>query len=286
MKNNNVVLYGDGVFSDGNAHKEYEAIVNSGFTSIILWTIHPHEQGDLYYNNDPIVKEGVFQVEKFGQVSKIIQDLKAAGKVKQVLCCIGSWGVADFANIKKMMDDGQEQALFNNFQVLIDNLKIDGFDFDLEESPYEFYKDVVVNLTLAFGRMGKFSTYCPYMDSDFWINCLEDVYKRNNSQQLVRWWNLQCYAGGGGNDPKAWVELIRKKQQSLGISDPDAFIIPGYGSSEKSPADIQREFSNIKKHWPGIDGGFIWNYGDIVKRNDGTTPKDYADAIIHGLGSK
>ncbi|TMQ12998.1 MAG: hypothetical protein E6J90_29535 [Deltaproteobacteria bacterium] len=57
------LLYGSGLFgrnTPGKNAAELTALRESGFTTVILWTIHVDPDGTLVYNNTVIVRDGVF----------------------------------------------------------------------------------------------------------------------------------------------------------------------------------------------------------------------------------
>jgi hypothetical protein len=283
----NAVLYEYGLFDDEDKYcknqQQFKAILNSGFTTVILWTIHVNEKGDLYYNDNLIVQNGMFE-KQYDYLPKLINNLKSGNLVKTVVLGLSSGGTSDFKHIKDMFASSTgKEILLNNFKVLVDELPIDGFDFDLEEFPLENYTDTIVQLTLELDKYVKIITYCPYCDEDFWLDCLVQVYAKNNSNQIVSWFNLQCYDGGSGNNPEVWAKKIISYPSPLGILDSEAFIVPGYWCLYQSPEEVQDIFRELKKTDQGINGGFIWNSSDIFKvKHD---PKDYAQAILQGLDS-
>jgi len=293
----NIVLYAWNLFGQSSSPstgtpvvtpEQSDQLLNSGFTTVILWTLHIEANGDFVYNDIPIVREGTFS-DQFSGMSQDITKLKSSGGVKKVFLGIGSGGVSDYHNITNLLQtQNGQQTLQNNFKALLEAIPIDGFDFDLEEFDQD-YTNTIVKLTLMLNEnYGKEITYCPYNIPDFWLDCLAKVYQENNQKQIVSWFNLQCYAGGAYNDPEAWVNKIKNYQSPLGISDESAFIIPGYWvkpEGDKCPSDICQTFSNLK-----VKGGFIWNTKDIFASEDSptlcsspTTPTDYANAIINGL---
>ncbi len=295
----NVVLYGSGLFGDSDPsvnQQQLQELQNSGFTTVILWTLHVHENGDFYYNDTLAVQNGTISSQLNPDLPQLITALKSGGTVNKVFFCIGSGGVSDYQAIKALLASPQgTQILQQNFQALVNAFPIDGFDFDLEEFPLSDYTDTIVQLTLMLNQSyGKAITYCPYTDEDFWLNCLALVYTKNNNQQIVSWFNLQCYAGGSGNDPMEWASQIVDYASPLGISDPTGFIVPGYWARHKPtgpydepgecPASICHTFSTLD-----LKGGFIWNSGDIFKSeasglcSGSMAPSAYASAIINGL---
>lgn len=275
----NVVLYGQGLLNSDQStnQRQLEAIQNSGFTTVLLLTIHVWPNGDLYYGDTPAVQNGTVRLPP--EISTLIQGLREGG-VQNVLASIGSADAADFEHLKALLATTLGmQTLNKNFRALVDALDIDGFDFDLEEFPLAGYADTIVKLTLmlsAFGKRG-IITYCPYNNENFWLICLAGVYSSSGNRQLVKWINLQCYSGSAGNDPNVWAQQMRSFSQRLGISDPDAFIVPGYSAGQQSPADIQETLSGLV----GLSGAFIWNLGDILSRKQ--LPVDYAQVIVAGL---
>lgn len=284
------------------------ALSTSGFTTGILWALHVAANGDFIYNNgNPMISGGQLQ-SGLSDLPGLLSTLKS-GTVNQLLFSIGGWTCeSDYVNIGNLINQygiGSQNPLYQNFQALATSLYIDGIDFDLEanSSPppyghsYSYYTDTVVQLTLMLKGLGLEATYCPYMDENFWLNCMAQVYSQNNNQQVVSWWNLQCYAGGSGNSPSDWVTQMKNYPSPLGVSNPAAFIVPGYWCQNGTNCDqgdcpntIQQTFAGLTKTDNGINGGFIWNSGDIFScENSGQcggssmTPQAYAQAIINGL---
>ncbi|KAF6244928.1 glycosyl hydrolase family 18 protein [Nitrosopumilus sp. b2] len=276
LKNRNTVLYGSGLFDDPS-NPTAEDIAESGFTTVILWTLHIHSDGTFYYNNTKAVDDQGKVTDSILKMKNDVDQIRE-GQVSNVLFCIGSADVGDFKNISALLGttEGTEK-LRSNFTALSDALEIDGFDFDLEEFPLDNFKDTIATLTLMLSNIGKKSiiTYCPYTDQTFWNNCLTDAYHNNN--QLVSWLNVQCYSGGSGNSPSQWAEQIPK---NIGIDNPAAFVVPGYNANDGSKY-IQSIFERLSKSDAGIDGGFIWNSSEIS--TSGEKPAALAQAIIKGL---
>lgn len=285
----NIVLYGSGLFGRDvppTNVAQLAALVESGFTSVILWTLHVDADGTLVYNDTVIVRDGVFAAT-FLYLSPLVNQLKTApgSSVRAVLFCVGSGGVNDFHNIQSLLATKEGKlTLSRNFHALSSALPIDGYDFDDEDL---FDPTTTAALTeLLCGGNQMIITYCPYFgEATPWNAAIEAVYTWDQQQnpvlgQSVRWWNLQCYSGGAGNDPATWVRQLSTK---AGISDAPAYIVPGYDASLQSPSSIQETFSGLASSDPGIAGGFIWNSSAIFSSS--FTPKDYAQAIRAGLGA-
>ena len=73
-----------------------------------------------------------------------------------------------------------------------------------------------------------------------------------------------------------------QSQGNAGITAPAAYIVPGYDASVQNPSSIEQTFRALAKSDPGITGGFVWNSSAIF--GSSYTPRDYAQAIITGLG--
>lgn len=264
----------------------------SGFTTIIAWALHVNANGDLSFNNTTIVSSGAY-VGNAAWPNQLGSLKQGKTSVNRLLFSVGGWGVQDFANIQALINSqgtGPSSILYQNFQALKSAIPaIDGIDYDDEEYPYD--QSSLVSFSLMLQTIGYSQvTFCPYMDSAFWVSLLSAV----NSQApgLVTGFNLQCYAGGAGNSPQDWINAI---QQQMGSSFPAAsFVYPGlwcrHGQSCNEglcPDEITAAFS----HWKstGIQGGFIWMYDDILSCLKSATCSGpmgaaaYASGIVQGL---
>lgn len=282
----NIVLYGSGLFgrnTPGKNAAELTLLQQSGFTTVILWTLHVDADGTLVYNDTVIVQDGVFAAT-FLYLPDLVNQLTAAGSsVQNVVFCIGSGGVSDFTNIQALLaTDAGKLTLSRNFHALSSALPISGYDFDDEDLYDAGTLATLSELLCANNQM--IITYCPYALQDTWNQAVQNVYTWDQAQnpplgQSVQWWNLQCYSGGAGNDPAQWVKSL---PTDAGIADPAAYIVPGYDASLQDPASIEQTFQGLAQSDPGITGGFVWNSSAIFASP--YTPYDYAQAIINGLG--
>lgn len=289
-----VALYGSGLFNETNPSPPYAEqitqLTTGGFTTVILWSIHVHANGDFYYNDTLMVSGGVLQL---GSDFAANVNALVAGGVKEILLSVGAWGTTDdFVNLQATWDTAGAE----NLKALAAAFPVTAVDFDYESQ--SGYTDpeaaMIVDLTLKVSSIGMGVTYCPYMDKPFWMQCLQQSYQQNGNVQPVRWMNLQCYAGGAGNDPTHWVTAVRNA--NAGISDPGAFVVPGYwvagGQGDTCPAQLQSTFEGLQGS--GINGGFLWNSSDLFQYESSnsptcggsTYPVDYANAIVNGLGGQ
>lgn len=297
----NLIIYGSGLFGRNTLtlnNQQLTEIQGSGFTTVILWALHVDSAGDFYYNNTLMVQNGNF-TNQFSYLPALLNDLKdpERSSVRTVLFSIGGWDVGDFKNIQNLLASTTgQQTLFHNFDALFTALPLDGFDFDCEESGIDV--QTIVTLTIKLGSMG-LVTYCPYdQAATFWIPCLESVYQQNPAKQIVSWMNLQCYAGGAGNNPKDWVDQIDPAK--TGIDAPVTFVNPGYEcvysdggfcNAGDCPSTIQAIFTKLSTETDkGIQGGFIWNSSGLFScENSGQcsgqnmNAQAYALAMDNGL---
>jgi hypothetical protein len=295
MTNPRVALYGSGLFNQTDPSPPYAEqitqLTTGGFTTVILWSIHVHANGDFYYNDTLMVSGGVLQLG-----SDFTQNVNAlvAGGVREILLSVGAWGTtSDFVNLQATWDT----AGAKNLGALSAAFPITAVDFDYEsQTGYQPSEAaLIVDLTQKVSELGIGVTYCPYEDIPFWMQCLQQSYQQNGTVQPVRWLNLQCYAGGALNDPRNWIAAVKKAD--AGIADPGEFVVPGYwvagGDGSTCPSQLQSTFEGFVG--TGIRGGFLWNSGDLFQYESASSPScqgaatypvDYADAIVNGLGGE
>ncbi len=281
-------IYGGGPFYSGG-----EAVIDdlkgSGFTTVVAWAVHVNQNGDLIFNDPTIVSDGKY-VGDSGWPSRLA-NLKQGGSVNRLLFSIGGWGVQDFPNIQSLIQSqgtGPGSILYKSFAALKSEIPtIDGIDLD-DETLYD--QSTTVQFSQMLNTLGYMVTFCPYTDTDFWVNCLYELNSKNPN--AVTGFNLQCYAGGAGNDPQTWISAIQDKMES--DFDAEWFVFPGLWCRHGNrcvegdcPDDITRQFAAWKPE--GMRGGFIWLYDDIQKCEDsGVCPGSmktaaYAGAVVKGL---
>ena len=302
----NNVLYWSGTMLDNapNLDSQLQATAASGFNNILLWSLHvntanPSKKialGDFTWNDTLLVssQSGKQVFDPTGSFTKLATRLKtllSKGTVKKIFFSIGAGGTTDFTTIKQLYSTPQGQAtLQNNFSTLLQNQPaITGFDFDVEDC---FDAPSTAWLTgMLSTKFNAAITYCPYGSRSFWEQCLESVYQALKKQAVV-WFNLQCYSGGGGQDPVNWAAAIKKNQQKNGVADPSVFIVPGYAANNQAddgPGICPNVFTSTLTPYKGkIGGAFVWNsqhiFDDPAPCNGKTASiQDYAAAITKAL---
>lgn len=263
------VIYGGGPFYSGGtaAMDEMRA---SGYTTVMLWTIHVNPNGDLVYNDQLLVSNGAY-VGSSQWPNQLATLKQAPTSVKRLEISVGSAGVSDFQNIKNLVGSqgtGTDSILFKNFTALKNAIGPDAVSFDNEDL-YD------VSSTVAFGNMlagiGFKITLCPYTNTSYWQSV-----KSQLGDKVDRVY-LQVYDGGALNDPAAW-------SKQLGMT-----VMPGLDSrttsgSGNTPGQVSSKMSNWKAT-VGITGGFIWYYDAMLANPSEGSAAEYAAAINNALSS-
>ncbi|KAF9110327.1 hypothetical protein BGX30_008017, partial [Mortierella sp. GBA39] len=120
------VIYGGGPFYAGGTDT-MNTLKASGFTTVMLWTIHVNSNGDLVYNDQPVVSNGTY-IGKASWPAELASLKQAPTSVKRLEISVGSWGVSDFQNIKNLVASqgtGTGSILYKNFAALKSALGVD-----------------------------------------------------------------------------------------------------------------------------------------------------------------
>ena len=226
----------------------------SGFSHVIVWTIHIEADGSLGFNAEfPLVANGEYIGDSsYPAFRSDITSLKSgATSIERLEFGLSSAGSGTYANVRKLLEcqqahcgTGPNSILYRNFRALRDAFpSVDALNND-DESTYHLSTAVPFHVMLA--DIGFKTAVVPYQVRSFWqsfINQVNDA--RPGSVDLLY---LQVYAGGAGNDPCSW---------DLGLP-----VIAGLWSRFDSPASMQSRMQSWKQRC-GISGGFVWLYDDI-----------------------
>ncbi len=296
IENQNLVSQ---IYCSGELYSGGESVItdlkNSGFTSVVAWSVHISPSGDLIYNDPTIVKDGQY-VGSSEWPAQLAELKSGTTSINRLIFSIGGWNCPDFEHIQALIKQygiGPENPLYQNFKVLKETIpSIDAIDFD-DESLYD--QDTTVKFSLLLESLGYKVTFCPYMNMDFWNECLYIL--NQSSPGLVEAYNLQCYAGGAYNNPKNWIDAI---EQKMGTGfDATGFVYPGLWckhGTDCAQGDCPSEITDALEDWNasvnGLKGGFIWLYSDIVSCENsgvcdcGMSTKAYAQAVLSGLSTE
>jgi hypothetical protein len=264
-------VFGGGPFYSGGTAVMND-LKNSGFTTVMLWSIHVGANGDLVMNDKLVASNGAYVGASTwpGQLATLKQ---APTFINRIELSVGSAGVQDWHNVQALVNaqgTGSGSILYRNFQALINATGADAVNDDDED-----LQDV--NSTVAFGRMigtlGKKFTLCPYNNTAFWQNV------KSQLGTTVDRVYLQVYDGGAGNNAASW-------NSSLGITvDPGLWSRHGSGcTAGDNPSSVQSKMAGWKSS-AGITGGFMWLYDDIQACSSQGTSAQYAAAINNAVGS-
>lgn len=279
----------------------------SGFTTMILWNLHIDAYGNFRYTNSqyPLIADGKLQ-QGYEYLPELLASILGSGTINKVMFSLGGWqSEGDYVHCAQLINQygtGPDNPIVRNF-VALQEIGVSGIDFDLEAGAglftshaYPYYLPVVVQLTNMLANLHLTVTYCPYTSPQFWVDCLSTVYAQQqiDNVQPVSWMNLQCYSGGVANTHQDWVGYLENNASlgPLGISNPAAFIVPGFGVPGICPqgaGGLQAKFSDPSLMAPGIAGGFVFTYGGIqTNQQNGTcaptnATADYASAIVQGI---
>lgn len=249
----------------------------SGYTTVILWTIHvDSSSGDLILNDKRVVSDGVYVGDAAwpGQLATL---KRAPTSVTRIEVGIASWGVNDFLSIQTLMNThgtNTTSILYRNFLALKNATGADAVNLD-DEMLYDV--DTTVKFSLMCVSMGYKVALCPYTRSTFWSSCYSQINSR--APGAVDAVYLQCYAGGAGNNPATWNSYFGGLKVIPGL-----WSRHGGGCAEgDSPATVATKMLNWK-NTAGVTGGFMWLYDDMLACASAGTAAQYANAINSAFG--
>ena len=240
----------------------------SGFTTVILWSIHiDSSTGNLILNDQLVVSNGAY-VGNAAWPGQLATLKTQPTSVNRIEVSVGAWGVNDFQSAQTLMNSqgtNTTSILYRNFQALKTATGAAAVDFD-DETLYD------VPTAVKFGQMlssiGYKVTLCPYTNPSFWQSV--------NSQlgSIVDTIYLQCYAGGTGNDPGTWNGYFAGFKVTPGL-----WCSNGSGCSQgDNPAAVAAQMLAWRNS-AGIPGGFMWLYDDMQACSSQGSPSAYAYAI-------
>lgn len=238
----------------------------SGFGTVILAFLHVHSDGTLYYNNTPLDQTLSF-------LPSIVAAIKAPGIVSRVLFSIGPQE-GDYKDIQANLPAFQQ-----SFSSLVQQVGLDGVDFDMEVNLTAYQSLLVELVRWATSSLGIIVTAAPFNDEDFWFDVLQQTSLPSSGMSLFAWWNLQIY---GGADYASWEQALSNAHL---LTDPESFLVPGYSVQYgATPGSVQSTLHNLEASYPLLAGSFIWNY-ELIKQY-GYTASEFASAIQAGLNGQ
>ena len=243
---------------------------NSGFTTVIVWTIHINKSGDLNLNGEFLLcKDGEYVgSEKYPSFPKKLSLLKSSPtSINRIEIGLSAWGSPTFDNIKAIVDSVgtlEQTILYRNFKSLLNNIPvIDAINFD-DESTYD--DSSATKFAVMLADIGYKVTLAPYTEKKFWADLTANTNRQRPGTVDIVY--LQCYDGGKDNDPSQWINLFDNIQ-----------VHPGLWDKYDSPEQVADHISAWEKN-SKIEGAFIWLYDDF--KNSVLVAK-YANSINNSL---
>jgi hypothetical protein len=244
----------------------------SGFDTAILWSLHVNASGQLTLNNDPLIySNGSYNSAYWGQWAKDNMALlkTAPTSISRIEFSVGSAGAQDFEGIEHLVNTqgtGPTSTLYQNFAMLLEVFPhVDAINFD-DESNYDV--PTTTQFAVMLADLGYQVTFAPYTRRTTFWGPLYDaiVLQRPGAVDHVY---LQCYAGGGFNNPAVW-----NGQFGSLVVEPGLWA--GVTSGRDDPGEVQQAMDDWRTS-AGIQGGFIWRLSYMS--DGGYSPSDYAAAI-------
>lgn len=260
-----------GVYGGGPIYKNREYAIGelkaSGFSHVIVWTIHIEADGSLGFNGEfPLVKDGAYIGDQYyPDFRDDIASLKTGEtSITRVEFGLSGWGSGTYDNVRDLLSctgshcgTGTDSILFRNFQALRNAFPaVDALNNDDEGT---YHLDSAVPFHIMLSDIGFNTAVVPYQNKSFWQSFVDRVNSARSGAVDLSY--LQVYAGGAGNNPCNW---------DLGLP-----LIAGLWSRDVSPSEVQSRMQGWKDTC-GIDGGFMWLYDDF---DNSPLVAQYADAI-------
>ncbi|APZ47200.1 hypothetical protein BW723_13300 [Polaribacter reichenbachii] len=284
MKNNiNIAAYGEGILYPPNLAMNMKDIQNAGWTSLMVSLFQVSSAGDISFNGITLISKGKYIGDAIWPQQLL--DLKSSGTIISLLATFGGWDSA-FQNIQNIYNQNETfkgTQLEANCIVFRKTFKA----FDLIDMDVEYPNGKPQNAQAAFIafcemwiEVGFNITFCPYGDIPFWTNSLVAI--ESKYPGAVKYWNLQCYAGGAYNNPEVWAKAIIK---ALPTFNTDGYIMASDWSrfwnsgADEWQGDCPNAVKSLLSQFKGqscISGGFIWTIDQMI--NYSTDEKIHPDS--------
>jgi hypothetical protein len=269
------VLAQSGIYGGGPIYKNRSYAINelrnSGYTYVVVWTIHIDASGNFNFNAEfPLVQNGTYiGGSSYPNFVDDMARLKSAPTtINRLEFCLSAWGSSTFTNIKNLIASqgtGTSSILYRNFQALRNTFPmVDAIGFD-DEVTYDVNSSTA--LAVMLGNLGFKVSLVPYNNSGYWTSVATNT--NNQRPGTIDRIDLQCYSGGRNNSPCNW---------NFGTIP----VYAGLWDAEKTTAQVQSQLTTWKNSCSArIKGGFMWLYDDI---DNSSQTAAYATAIRNVFG--
>src|ERR1044072_1387562 len=170
------IVANSGIYAGGPVYKNRNYSISelkgSGYTCVVVWTIHIDASGNLNFNAEfPLVQNGSYiGGSTYPNFAGDIASLKTAPTtINRVEFCLAAWGSSTFANIKNLIaaqGTGSTSILYRNFQAIRNTFPtVDAIGFD-DETTYDVSSATAFAVML--GGLGFKVSLVPYTSAAFW----------------------------------------------------------------------------------------------------------------------
>ena len=234
----------------------------SGFNRLFLSFFYVDAEGNITYNNTPVVQNGIY-VGDPAWGAKLAALKAPPTDIKRIELAIGGdQNDVSFANIKHLIaaqGTGVDSILRKDFLALKNATGVDAIQF-IDEKTYDVPS--IVDFGNMLAGLGLNVTLRPYTNQSFWA----EVKSRLGTNVDAIY--LKCYANGAGNDPGSWNSVFGSFK-----------VYPGLWGNADTPDSAMMKMRNWQQTF-GITGGYIWLNGfmpgDALK---------WSGALSYGLDS-
>jgi len=263
-------IYASAMYDDDKV----QDLKQSGLTTLILFTIHINADGSMNFNDTPIINASGEYIGPENWPATVRAHRQGESSIERIEICVGAWGSPSYDNITKLMAEfGQSAAnpLYKGWHTLKELTGADAINHDDEKT---FDVDATTEFILMTEKLGYKHTFVPFNHlNDFWKPLFDNVEAARPG--LIDRVYVQCYDGGAPNQYllNRW-NVFGNIKVSMGLwaQRPDG--------SKDTPADF---YEKLNENARFIDGGFIWEYNEMLNNPEGYKVKEYADAINKAL---
>lgn len=274
-------IYAGGAFANGGTPAVND-IINAGYSTLIMWSVHVHSNGDLILNDPTIVSDGKYVDETMDLPTRLAA---VRNKGVKIGFSVGSGGWQGSDGYHPNMDPwnvlngmgnansepgqdiaGSTNIIYKNFEALLSKMQtvagggIDFIDFDFEDfvvdeqmTPMssQQIQTLIVNFSMMLSDIGYTNvSFCPYESSDVWQTALTTLVGKKDAD-FVRALNVQFYSGGRFNGMKTWSDVITD-------AGSNALLVPGL-STNNTENGWWSSSTAVKKPGVAMYGGGDWS---------------------------
>jgi hypothetical protein len=273
----NIAAYTQGLMAyPPNLAPNIKAIQSAGWDTIILGLLHIDDKGNVFFSSEEILHGGHY-VGKSEWPEQLTELLTGQGSIIQnLLASVGGASTLDFTHISDIYRENHNSfdgtVLRANFQKFRETFRsVITIEMDVEDC---YDQPSFVAFCRMLADMGFAITFCPYAtwEMSFWTGSLQELDESHRG--VVRWWDLQCYAGGDRNNPQEWADAIKA---AIPHFDTTGFILVSDWSrfldkprEDRSswrwngdcPTEMADKLSRL--NGPSVGGAFVWTIGSIL----------------------